>query len=162
MKLLKYSFGISVLTGCYFIDEIKTYSSSISTFFLAYIIQVFHDWVCVFFLLLFLYSFYYHNLSYILFLNILHSIIMILFCFYKRCVLTLLYNYLLDIPMCNRYIPIWQRVFNVLYDTQSCIHHDEYKMTYIWLNNHILQSSIVLLSNIKYFCTDQKRRWYKK
>lgn len=150
MNLLKNSFMISMLTSCYFIEEISTYAPSIVIYILAYIIQVIHDWICVCFIFLFFGSIYHQKISYLLLLNIFHSCIMILFCFYKRCVLTLLYNFILDIPMCNRYIPIWQRIFNLIYDPQSCLNDDEYKMTYLWLNNHILQSFIVLLANTKY------------
>jgi hypothetical protein len=142
--MLKKSLLIGGITSIYFIPEIYNNSSSILIFSLAYLTQVLHDGVCVLIILLFLSSQRKNNIIY---LNILHSIIMICFCYYKRCILTLVYNHILNLDMCKRYIPIWQRGFNVLIDSAEICNKDEYKNTYLWLNNHIFQSIAVLMAN---------------
>jgi hypothetical protein len=60
-------------------------------------------------------------------------------------VLTLLYNHVMDFPMCRRYVPIWQRVFNhfLLASSPLTCPLEHYRNTYMWLNNHILQSGLV-------------------
>lgn len=53
----------------------------------------------------------FRNIVYLHLLNCLHGVIMMLFCYYKRCILTLLYNHVTGIDMCTRYIPLWRSVF---------------------------------------------------
>jgi hypothetical protein len=56
---------------------------------------------------------------------------------------------MMGIEMCHRYIPIWQRSYNVFFHSltgnEVCI--NDYRNTYLWLNNHILQSFLVFSSN---------------
>lgn len=142
---------ISFLTSLYFVQEITENSSSMIIFTSAYLLQWFHDWICLIFFELCFHSFYYKSLMDLIYLNMFHSIIMIQFCYFKRCVITLMYNWVLDIPMCNRYIPIWQRFFNVVSDIRGVCLSDDFRMTYIWLNNHMIQSTMVLLSNVHHY-----------
>lgn len=109
----------SFLSSVYFVQEIKDNSSSIVIFTSAYLLQWFHDWICFIFFDLFLNAVYSKSIIDLIYLNILHAVIMIQFCYYKRCVITLIYNWILDIPMCNRYIPIWQRCFNLVHDIRG-------------------------------------------
>lgn len=140
-------------TSLYFVPEIIEYSGSGYSSPLLFIgglsVQALHDAVCIFFFVLFLGSFKKESFHPLLALNCLHCIIMMLFCYYKRCVLTLLYNHMMGIDMCRRYIPIWQRVYNVFFHSltghEVCI--NDYRNTYLWLNNHILQSFLVFSSN---------------
>ena len=145
---IKIAICLSFLSSLYFINEIQKNSKSNIISINAYILQWFHDWICFIFFDLFIQSIYSKSIINLIFLNILHSIIMIQFCYYKRCIITLIYNWMLDLPMCNRYIPIWQRCFNIIHDIHGICILDEFRMTYIWLNNQIIQSSIVLFSNI--------------
>jgi hypothetical protein len=147
-SILKSSCITSSVTALYFIPEIIQYSESrISLFVGGFIVQALHDAVCIFFFLLFVSSFRARTCLYLAYLNCLHGIIMMLFCYYKRCILTLIYNHMMGIEMCQRYIPIWQRFYNVVsLDHQTC--HNDYRNTYLWLNNHILQSLLVFISNV--------------
>jgi hypothetical protein len=131
----------------YFIEEISKNVSNPLLAIFSLTIQTLHDAVCILFVILFLRTCYYRSNYYLLNLNMLHCIVMMLFCYYKRCVLTLVYNYLLNLPMCSRYIPIWQRCFNML-TTPTVCSLESYRYTYLWLNNHIIQSLIVLLANL--------------
>jgi len=140
------SLKMGAISALYFIPEIMDHSrNNILVFISSFFIQAVHDGVCLLFLILFMNTLYHKNFQTLLHLNLLHCVIMICFCYYKRCVLTLLYNYILNIDMCNRYIPIWQRVYN---RTLSKYCMNDYTTTYLWLNNHILQSSMVLFSNL--------------
>ena len=150
--LVKNPITLSLLIGFfssfYFLEEIYNAAPLSGAWFLkptAFATQVVHDGVCVYFFCLTISSLW--SLRNLLLLNILHGLVMALFCYYKRCVLTLVYNYLLDLPMCSRYIPIWQRCFNMMTAPTVCS-LDSYRYTYLWLNNHIIQSMIVLLANL--------------
>lgn len=105
----------SFFSSLYFLKEIQENSTSIIIFVNAYLLQWVHDWICF----IFFNTIYSKSVMNLLYLNILHSIIMIQFCYYKRCVITLMYNWMLNIPMCNRYIPIWQRCFNLIHEIQG-------------------------------------------
>jgi hypothetical protein len=148
--LILRSFIIGCITSIYFIPEIVQYTpSSIFLFTTAFIIQGLHDGVCLLFFGLYINSFR-DTLIYLHLLNCLHGVIMMLFCYYKRCVLTLVYNHVIGIDMCTRYIPIWQRFYN--YITPQLVNEtcflDDYRTTYLWLNNHILQSMLVFSTNV--------------
>lgn len=140
-------FGGSI-TGLYYLEEISKYSKNIPVFLASYFIVSLHDAVCIFFILTFLHA--YHNISFFITLNVLYTFIMFLFSIYKRCVLTLLYNYVLGLPMCVRYIPIWQRIFSQV-SSSFCTNDDKYKTTYLWLNDHIFQSGMMLFMNTLWF-----------
>lgn len=120
-------------------------------------LQALHDAVCILFFALYIHSF--RNIVYLHLLNCLHGVIMMLFCYYKRCILTLLYNHVTGIDMCTRYIPLWQRAYNILsrpVGLQEICFLEEYRTTYLWLNNHILQS--VFTSNA-YYAVFRMRFW---
>ena len=140
-----------IVTSLYFIPEVRFYSTGFPLlFFIGLSIQALHDAICIFFFVLFVGSFRKNSVHTLLTLNCLHCVIMTLFCYYKRCILTLLYNHMMGIEICQRYIPIWQRGYNLLFqrlipDSSTCI--NDYRNTYLWLNNHILQSMLVLSSN---------------
>lgn len=152
---LKKSVSVSLVAGgftsLYFIPEIMYYSSGFPLHIVTgFLVQTLHDAVCIFFFLLYIESFRHDTMTPLLALNCLHCIIMTLFCYYKRCILTLVYNHMMGIEICQRYIPLWQRGYNLFFESlaaesSTCI--NEYRNTYLWLNNHILQSLLVLSSN---------------
>ena len=151
---MKRSVSLSLLAGTltslYFIPEILYYSSGFPLLFVGgFLVQTLHDAVCIFFFLLFMESFRNDTVTPLLALNCLHCIIMTLFCYYKRCILTLVYNHMMGIEMCQRYIPIWQRGYNLLFENVGppLCGGSDYRTTYLWLNNHILQSMLVFSSN---------------
>ena len=150
---MKTSVSLSLLAGTltslYFVPEVQYYSTGFPLlFFIGMSIQAIHDAVCIFFFVLFVGSFRNDSVRPLLTLNCLHCVIMTLFCYYKRCILTLLYNHLMGIEMCQRYIPIWQRGYNLFFKgVGQSICWSDYRTTYLWLNNHILQSMLVFSSN---------------
>jgi len=149
MNKIIQSYILGCISSLYFIPEIISLTTSIHIIISGLLIQSLHDAICIYFFILFIQSFQ-KDKKYLLGLNCLHGLIMILFCFYKRCILTLLYNHIMGIDMCKRYIPIWQRISNIIlvsYESEDTCFIENYKNTYLWLNNHILQSSLVLLSN---------------
>jgi hypothetical protein len=153
--MMKTSVSLSLLAGAvtslYFVPEVRYYSAGFPLhFFIGMSIQALHDAVCIFFFVLFVGSFRNDSVRSLLTLNCLHCVIMTLFCYYKRCILTLLYNHLMGIEICQRYIPLWQRGYNLFFEslaTESSTCINEYRNTYLWLNNHILQSLLVFSSN---------------
>jgi hypothetical protein len=148
------SFTIGLMTAVYFIPQIvQQLRTSPLLVTGCYLVQASHDAVCVLFFDLYLRSFG-SDPRYLLCLNCLHGIIMMLFCYYKRCILTLLYNHMMGIDMCERYVPLWQRVVNLFMDASKEICPVEsYRNTYMWLNNHILQSGLVFSANIFRWCS---------
>ena len=146
------SLGIGFVTSMYFFSEISQQSKGWGQALAGFFIQWIHDAVCLVFFAFFLQSFRssFRGWQSLLLLNGLHGVIMILFCIYKRCVLTLLYNHVMDFPMCRRYVPIWQRLFNhfLLASSPLTCPLEHYRNTYMWLNNHILQSGLVWTANM--------------
>jgi len=148
--MIRPSLLLGTVTALYFVPEIFQYSHhAVGTIVLAYLIQVLHDAVCVYLFALFLRCAYTRLPIDLCRLNIMHTIIVGLFCYYKRCVLTLWYNHVLGIEMCTRYIPIWQRTVNLI-GPSSCP-PESWQTTYLWLNNHILQTMLVLTANVLQF-----------
>jgi hypothetical protein len=139
---------IGIFTSLYFIPEIVNHMKNPFLGIFSFGIQVVHDAVCILFVILFYRTIRHRSSYYLINLNMFHCIVMMFFCYYKRCILTLIYNDLLGLESCVRYIPIWQRGYNLFYlDSQIC-NKDTYHNTYLWLNNHILQSFIVFLTNL--------------
>jgi hypothetical protein len=150
--IFKQSLFLGFVSSLYFIQEIgKNVTNPLLGVF-SLTVQTLHDGVCILFVLLFFKTCYYRSNYYLLHLNMLHCIVMMLFCYYKRCVLTLLYNYTLGLDSCVRYIPIWQRLYNWFSINQKVCVADSYHNTYLWLNNHIFQSFIVFLTNWYIYC----------
>lgn len=141
-----WSTGMGMITSLYFLPEIIGHFKSFDKLILAYLVQGVHDGICILFLWLGISCFY--DMRYIMYINTMYSLVMICFAFYKRCVLTLLYNHILDLPACNRYIPIWQRILDVLFyePMKNQCRHDV-NHTYLWLNDHIVQSFFMLMIN---------------
>lgn len=86
-------------------------------------------------------------------MNIMYGVVMTSFAYYKRCVLTLWYNHLLGLNMCRRYVPVWQRVLRMIHmihvvigDTDTC-QENPYMNTYLWLNDQILFSFMIVILN---------------
>lgn len=150
-KDIQTSFLIGAVSSLYYIPEIIAHFPCWSNLFLSVIVQITHDAVCILFLFVFIRSMWTHSVVKVLFLNIMHCIAMALFAYYKRCILTLVYNDLLLLPSCTRYIPIWQRIINYIEmdrkHVRCIIGHDFYN-TYLWLNDHIIKSIIVCIANI--------------
>lgn len=148
------SIFIGTISSLYYIPEIIAHFPSWTNLFLSILVQITHDAVCILFLIVFIRSIWTHSIINVLFLNIMHCLAMALFAYYKRCILTLIYNDLLLLPSCRRYIPIWQRIINYLSsemntkDVQCVIIHD-FHNTYLWLNDHIIKSIIVCIANMK-------------
>jgi uncharacterized membrane-anchored protein YitT (DUF2179 family) len=143
------SLVIGTVTSLYFLPEVSRASVSFPFRVLAFVVQIMHDGVCMLFFELCVRSWQFPASESFLLLNVLHTVIMGLFCFYKRCILTLLYNHVLGIDMCRRYIPIWQRAANQLILSSSHCHVDEWRTTYLWLNNHIIQTMLVGIINLR-------------
>jgi hypothetical protein len=158
--LIKRSLILSTISSIYFLEEISEKSKNIFQFIIAYTIQNIHDFVCIYFIFIYIYSFFdnKHHVQ----INTLYTLIMFLFSIYKRCILTLMYNYVLDLSMCTRYIPIWQRLINIIitnHNNTFCIEEDKYKSTYMWLNDHIFQSGMMITLNM--FWMMKKSGWIK-
>jgi hypothetical protein len=159
LRTVRQSAGVGFLTAMYFLPEIFQNSRNSPIVFLtASGIQMVHDAVCVLFVGLFWNTVKFRSVYYLLILNMMHCIVMMLFCYYKRCILTLMYNHILDLEVCVRYIPIWQRFHNWVYPVAEKVcggfwEGNQYQFTYMWLNNHILQSFIVFLTNGYIFLT---------
>jgi hypothetical protein len=96
---------VGLVTSLYIVPEIIEHTS-MSLFVVALGLQALHDAVCILFFALYIHSF--RNIVYLHLLNCLHGVIMMLFCYYKRCILTLLYNhnYVTGIDMCMHYISL--------------------------------------------------------
>lgn len=152
--LVKWGLFASCLTSMYYIDEIYVSSETFIHFFVAYLVQASHDWVCVYFVCIYFYAFY--SPYYYVQLNLLYTRIMFLFSVYKRCILTLLYNHVLGLLMCTRYIPLWQRAVHITSST-LCVEDDRYKTTYLWLNDHIFQSCMMIFVNLFWFCVQHRK-----
>jgi hypothetical protein len=151
-SIIKQSLFLGFFSSLYFIQEISENVTNPFFRIFSLTIQTLHDAVCILFVILFFRTCYYRSNYYLLNLNMLHCIVMMLFCYYKRCVLTLLYNHTLGLDSCVRYIPIWQRLYNWLYVGETVCATDTYHNTYLWLNNHIFQSFIVFLTNLYIYC----------
>jgi hypothetical protein len=151
---IKRCFHVACLTSLYYIDEIYVSSRTLVHFFLAYLVQALHDWVCLYFVCIYVYAF--QKKTFYIQLNSLYTLIMFLFSVYKRCVLTLVYNYILGLPMCTRYIPLWQRLVHMTSRT-LCVEDDRYKTTYLWLNDHIFQSCMMILVNVYWLYHDSTK-----
>lgn len=139
------------LTATHFLPEILSSGCRSMICTVAYGIQILHDGVCIYFFLVFLGCLRTRDPKTLCILNMMHCVIIGLFCYFKRCVLTLGYNHVLGIDMCTRYIPIWQRTANVAYRVMiSSCPAESWETTYLWLNNHILQTVLVLVANAGY------------
>lgn len=138
----------SIFTSFYYIPEIYENANTIFIFGTSFGIQILHDFICFYFAYLLLFSMFYN--SKLIELTLFYCSIMFLFSIYKRCVLTLLYNYILNIPSCTRYIPIWQRILKII--PVHCANNDPaYNTTLSWLNDHILQSGAMLFINLRWY-----------
>jgi len=148
MTRILFSLVSGSITCLYYASEIFTLSKNPLQFLVSYAIQSFHDAVCIYFILVFCLS--YHSKTYYIQLNCLYTFIMFLFSIYKRCILTLLYNHTLGLPMCTRYVPIWQRIRILQNPLYQLCQNDLYKSTYLWLNDHIFQSGMMILINLRW------------
>lgn len=127
----------------------------------AFGVQVLHDYVTVM-LLVMVVTCQYHvtkrtrttlaDVRAVALLNAVHGVVMTSFAYHKRCVLTIWYNTLLQIDPCNRYVPIWQRVADVLLEPSSSCALTSGIHTDVWLNNHILFATAVLVVNVTLAC----------
>lgn len=153
------SFLIGGATSLYYAPEIIAHFPSYTNLFLAMSVQATHDAVCIMFFLVFVRSMWTRSVIDVLLINIMHCVAMALFAYYKRCILTLVYNDLLLLPSCTRYIPIWQRVLNYIYsemDKSQCI--NDYQNTYLWLNDHIIKSIIVCITNVRCLLAQTRKK----
>jgi hypothetical protein len=128
-SIIKQSLFLGFFSSLYFIQEISENVTNPFFRIFSLTIKTLHDAVCILFVILFFRTCYYRSNYYLLNLNMLHCIVMMLFCYYKRCVLTLLYNHTLGLDRCVRYIHIWQRLYNWLYVGESVCVTDTYHNT---------------------------------
>lgn len=155
MKKVLFCFYIGMISSIYFLPEIIIHSKNTRDLFISYVIQSFHDGVCFYFILVYFLALY--NLFYYIQLNTLYTLIMVLFSFYKRCILTLIYNSILNLPACTRYIPVWQRLYNMFDSGIRVCNNNNYQSTYLWLNDHIFQSGMMIIMNIRWLFLIQMR-----
>jgi hypothetical protein len=146
--MIRQSFMIASFTSLYYMPEIVANFSSFSSLVGATLVQILHDAICILFVIIIIDIFYRRSLKQLLYLNIMHCSAMGLFAYYKRCILTLLYNELLSLPMCSRYIPIWQRFLTAI--SNDCL--ADIETTYLWLNDHIIKCIIVGIANTLCLC----------
>ena len=156
---------LSAFTSSYYFVEIAQHHRLFYRTLLAILVQWAHDGVCVLFILLFCQSIYQilHrdnsiDTRAIVQLNALYTVIMFFFSIYKRCILTLWYNAILGLPVCTRYIPIWKRF--MVYPVYVTCHYasnttdtapvTDIVATMSWLNDHILQSGLMVVVNTCY------------
>lgn len=158
-RILK-SYVLSLCTSLYFIPDIYFLSNTWSQCLLAYFIQSIHDWICIYFLWIYLFA--YVDRSLYVRIHLLYLIILFSFCMFKQCILTILYNRLLELPSCSHYIPLWKRLFLIHPKHQPCVQH----MTiHVWLDGHLFQSFMMILLNVWWMkCreTNQKPRFKEK
>lgn len=149
LSLARRTVVAGTVTAVYFLPEIIDHADSVTVAFIAYFIQVFHDSIYIYYPLM-CHKAFKHPASHEFFMmNIIHSILLVLFCVYKRCVLTLYYNSLLGLDPCQRYTPNWQRVVNYYLSLSKHCHVEEWRNTYIWLDNHIIQTVLVGIVNLR-------------
>lgn len=107
--LLTSSFFITLLWSVFFFKEIQCANVSIKHKILAYITLITHDYIVLSLFVVVIYllfqsilyrKFYYKD---VLITNAVFLIIFISFTYYKMCVLTILFNYLLDKDKCSHY-----------------------------------------------------------
>ena len=151
---LGWSFALGGVTSIYYWPEIIARFSSAPVFFAGLSIQMIHDGVCFLFVALVMTSIWERSIPKLLILNMIHCGAMGFFAYYKRCILTLVYNNLMGLPSCTRYIPIWQRCIHGFVQTQ-CHDANNINNTYLWLNDHIIKSVIVCLANLLCFCSSE-------
>jgi len=159
MNVWKGLWGVSILSSLEFIPEIMHHAPGMMRGGLAFVVQVVHDYVCFLFPMLVISCMVERSVMIRMYrvhmINILYTMVMACFAYHKRCFLTLWYNDLLALDRCNRYLPIWQRVINhvsdvVRYDSVSTCDStlDDYRNTYLWLNDQILFSILILCMNL--------------
>lgn len=152
---------LSFLTSLSFLPDIFAYAPSIGRGTVAFGIQVLHDYVCLLFPVLVLTNVYekclWTRIRNMQTINVLYTMVMACFSYHKRCFLTLWYNDLLGLDRCKRYIPVWQRLINyasdaIRYDSSSTCTtmgiDNDYRNTYLWLNDQILFSLLIMCMNI--------------
>ena len=145
----------SITSVLYYGREIVELSPTIYIGISALVVQGLHDAVCIAFLLLYMYCVVrLRDYERLILLNGFYTIIMCLFSFYKRCILTLMYNDLLSLPECTRYVPIWRRIYNSVHPFVC----DEEKTTYLWLNDHVFQSGLMVVLNVRWLILSMKNR----
>ena len=148
MNLIGKSFILGLLTSLFYLPDIYFLSYSKIQAIKAYSIQSLHDAICVYFL--FLYTSSMFHMDHYVKVNALYAIIICLFSIYKRCILTVIYNSIMELPSCSRYIPIWQRFLNGYENETTVCFHDSMFSTHVWLKDHILQSSMMILLNCRW------------
>lgn len=144
--------GTATAVACYG-AEIVERSPHVLVALAAVVIQSLHDAVCIAFFALYLSCL--RDNRRVAVLNTFYTILMCSFSIWKRCVLTLAYNRVLGLPACTRYVPLWQRVYNSL-PVATCA-DDPLRATYLWLNDHVFQSGLMVLLNLGAMWRARKR-----
>ena len=153
---------IACVTSIEYLPDIVSKSPTVLRGLLALAVHWIHDAICFLIPLLGCTCLLETNITRrtvkMLHINVWYTLVMTCFSYHKRCFLTLWYNALLNLDPCIRYIPVWQRLINhvshvIHYDGSStCVSYDgfdaPYRHTYLWLNDQILFSSLILVLNL--------------
>lgn len=147
---IKDSIVIAIITSIYFIPEIKKNAKNLNLGALAFLIQVFHDVIKTLCIILFISTIRKKDVKLLILLNILIFLIIIPFCYYKRCVLTIWYNKILELDPCNRYLSLTERLVNIAtlpFKKEKCT-PDLCKLSYSWLHACMPEVIAILIVNI--------------
>jgi hypothetical protein len=163
VSLLQFTLIITLLWSFMFIKEIQDANVSDKQKILAYITLISHDFIVfsLFVIVIFLLvqsiiykKFYYKDL---LITNAVFLIIFISFTYYRMCVLTILYNYLLDKDKCSHYHSFYDYLAMRPIKRQTHKHISKYNPNArcsrnfgSWLEGTRLISFLILLLNIIY------------
>jgi len=134
--------GAATAVACYG-AEIVDRSPDLLVAVAAILVQSVHDAVCLAFFMLYLSCL--RDSRHLAVLNAFYTLLMFSFSLCKRCLLTLAYNRLLGLPMCTRYVPLWQRFYN---STAASCADDPLRATYLWLSDHVFQSGLMVVLNL--------------
>jgi len=147
---IRYSIIIAIITSIYFISEIKKNAKNLNLGVLAFLVQVFHDVIRSLCVILVIATIRKKDVKLLILLNILTFLILIPFFYYKRCIVTIWYNNILELNPCNRYLSLTERILNIAtlpFKKDEC-KADLCKLAFIWLNSSIPEMIFLLIVNI--------------
>jgi len=140
---------VSVITSLGSVMMIVEEAPTVMRGALAFWVQVSHDYVCLMMPYAVGTSIIGAGDRRLVFLvNAAYTLVMACFSYYKRCVLTLWFNDLIMIDKCHRYIPVWQRIINKTTRIYEIGTMCDYRSAYLWLNDQILFSLMIMLMNL--------------
>lgn len=147
--LLCFSLYIGFIAALLFLSDIINSKVCVFRKILGFIIRYFHDFIITFYLLAIIILFYKmivkkdFDLMLLLIVNIICFILILQFFIFKRCVLTIIYNKILKLPICKPYISIIGIIGNKMFNDMNCS-----KNFTRWINDNMINISMVLILNI--------------